>query len=456
MEHKRVRRVPVGKDPAPVPESVRRVLESAGQPLDDAVRATVERRFGRDFSGIRVHADADAAESAREVGAHAYTVGEHIAFGANRYDPATVEGRRLLAHEIAHAVQQGRGGAVAPPEPGSALDRVADRAAAEFSTGTGPVTVAGSSAPSLARQVDPTHGSVTPAEPTEASEEYRKGYEHGLSGQQKVVAARPGMDDYNRGYVKGLDARLRDADSKKNWRVVAEVLNAFNTDDILARLTQRSVQDLMAIEGGAWDNTRVGKNSQIALLTHDLVAAVHPQAYSPGEVFPNNFGDKLGGVGAVVVGAAVGALALRLAAPLLMNYWRQITLGSGLAKIAAESEKEEAEIAGMDLEAAVQRLMNDPGGRILVTYQSGSPAADRELYLTSQEGAQYAEAVAQGRNLYQLRIPERMFQLLERRQLVEVRQGSMGNQVGVDIRISEGAMRFLSRYIKQIPIKDQP
>jgi hypothetical protein len=285
------------------------------------------------------------------------------------------------------------------------------------------------------------------------SEEFKKGYSDGSTGQQKQLAARPGLDDYNRGYVKGLDARLKDADDKKDWGVIAEVLNAFNTDDILSRLARRTVEDLMKIENGAWNNPRVGKNSQIALLTHDLVAAVYPEAYSPGSVFPNNFGDNLGGVGGVVIAAAAGLLAVRLAAPLIMGYWRQITLTSGMAKIAAEAEKEEAELAGMELEAAVARLMNGPGGRVLVTYQTMEPAADRELYMTTEQGAQYAEAVAQGRNLYQLRIPDRLFQLLEQRQLLEVRQGSMGNQVGSDIRISAGAMRFLSRYVKEIPIK---
>lgn len=289
--------------------------------------------------------------------------------------------------------------------------------------------------------------------PPPESEKYREGYEHGSTGRQKTVVIGPEATNYDRGYADGLDARLRDADGRKDWQAVAEVLNAFNIDDILARLAKRSVDNLMEIENGAWRNPRVGKNSQIALITHDLVAAVYPQAYSPGAMFPNNFGDRLGGVGGLVVAAAGGVLAARLAAPLLINYWRQITLTSGMAKIAAEAEKEEAEVAAMDLEAAVHRLMSGPGGRILVTYQSSSPAADRELYLTTEKGAQYAEAVAQGRNLYQLRIPERLYQLLQQRQLIEVRQGSMGNQVGPDIRISAGAMKFLSQYIKEIPLK---
>ncbi|ADW69491.1 eCIS core domain-containing protein [Granulicella tundricola] len=89
------------------PPSVHRVLSSPGQPLDAGARSFMEPRFGRDFSGVRVHHDAEAAESARAVDAHAYTVGQHIAFDQGRYDPGSSSGQHLLAHELAHTVQQG-------------------------------------------------------------------------------------------------------------------------------------------------------------------------------------------------------------------------------------------------------------------------------------------------------------------------------------------------------------
>jgi hypothetical protein len=66
----------------------------------------MEPRFGHDFSRVRVHTDAQAAESARQVNALAFTVGRHIVFGEGRYAPAAEEGNRLLAHELAHVVQQ--------------------------------------------------------------------------------------------------------------------------------------------------------------------------------------------------------------------------------------------------------------------------------------------------------------------------------------------------------------
>lgn len=89
------------------PAAVHGVLRSPGQPLDRKARDFFETRFVRDFSGIRIHADAHAAESARSVQALAYTVGNQIVFGAGQYAPQTEAGRRLIAHELAHTVQQG-------------------------------------------------------------------------------------------------------------------------------------------------------------------------------------------------------------------------------------------------------------------------------------------------------------------------------------------------------------
>ncbi len=89
------------------PPIVDRVLERSGQALDSGAKRFFERRFERDFSNVRVHADAEAAASARAVDAHAYTLGNHLVFAASRYAPDTLPGRRLLAHELTHVVQQG-------------------------------------------------------------------------------------------------------------------------------------------------------------------------------------------------------------------------------------------------------------------------------------------------------------------------------------------------------------
>ncbi len=90
-----------------VPPVVEEVLRSPGRALDDTTRAAMQSRFGHDFSHVRVHTDARAAASARAVYALAYTVGRDVVFAEGTYAPQTPAGARLLAHELAHVVQQG-------------------------------------------------------------------------------------------------------------------------------------------------------------------------------------------------------------------------------------------------------------------------------------------------------------------------------------------------------------
>jgi hypothetical protein len=93
-------------EPTTVPPIVHEVLRSPGQPLDAATRAFFEPRFGHDFSNVRVHTDAKAAESARAVNALAYTVGSEVVFGTGLYAPYATEGKELLAHELTHVIRQ--------------------------------------------------------------------------------------------------------------------------------------------------------------------------------------------------------------------------------------------------------------------------------------------------------------------------------------------------------------
>lgn len=97
--------------PGEAPAIVQDVLRSPGQPLDAQTRAYFEPRFGADFSGVRIHTDWQAALSATRMNANAYTIGQDIVFGADRFAPTTVNGRRLVAHELAHVVQSA---AIAP------------------------------------------------------------------------------------------------------------------------------------------------------------------------------------------------------------------------------------------------------------------------------------------------------------------------------------------------------
>ena len=118
------------------PEIVQETLSQPGTGIDIETRGFMESRFGRDFSGVRIHTDAQAARSAQAVQAHAYTVGRDIVFADRRYAPASQEGRHLLAHELAHVVQQdgaeaASGAPVAIAEHDASedqADRAADRA----------------------------------------------------------------------------------------------------------------------------------------------------------------------------------------------------------------------------------------------------------------------------------------------------------------------------------------
>jgi hypothetical protein len=132
-------------------EAVGRAAASSGEPLPDAVRARFEGSLGADLSSVRVHTGADSAAAADAVGARAYALGSDIHFGAGEYAPVDPFGLHLLAHEVAHTVQQAGGAATGAQcklevsTPGDAHEIEADRAAdamvegARFAVGGGAV-----------------------------------------------------------------------------------------------------------------------------------------------------------------------------------------------------------------------------------------------------------------------------------------------------------------------------
>ena len=116
-----------------VPPIVHEVLRSPGRSLDPVPRAFMEPRFGHDFSQVRVHANAQAAKSARAVNALAYTVGRDVVFDIGKYAPGATLGRKLLAHELTHVVQQSRAGSdgwlrgkLTVNQPGDVFEQEAD------------------------------------------------------------------------------------------------------------------------------------------------------------------------------------------------------------------------------------------------------------------------------------------------------------------------------------------
>lgn len=157
---------------APVRSSARvnDVLKSPGQSLDPATRTQLEPLFGFDFSQVRVHVGPEAAASARSIGARAFTVGPHIVFGGNEHAPGTSAGSMLLAHELAHVVQQ-RGQVSGDPDSleigdsHDAAERSAHHAAREVVAGrTADSGLAGGTSASVIRRwsVDEMSVNLTP------------------------------------------------------------------------------------------------------------------------------------------------------------------------------------------------------------------------------------------------------------------------------------------------------
>jgi len=146
-----VQRAPSPSRAAPAPAAARSTTPSgpsagggSGEPLPGVVREFMEARFGADLGSVRIHADESAAQASAGINARAFTVGSHVYFGRNQFQPDSTAGRELIAHELTHVVQQGaavqKGGTDTPavtrrlPESaqrwgiGEAIDAIAEKA----------------------------------------------------------------------------------------------------------------------------------------------------------------------------------------------------------------------------------------------------------------------------------------------------------------------------------------
>lgn len=233
-----------------VPPIVHQVLDEPGQPLDFTTRSFFEPRFGYDFGRVRVHADAKAAESAHVVNAHAYTVGHDIVFAAERYQPMTLAGQQLLAHELAHVVQQTRIGA--PPGSVSDLEAEAQSAAVTMveAVGSRPAPLTSASGSMLLKSNDgggtPTPA-VQPVEPTDAQRRVIEDARRAAAIRTQIALMRvPGIvppgpsDRYDAGEVmrhraRQLARRMFQWDNP-NMEQVEEVVS-----DMVSRLTNPRV-----------------------------------------------------------------------------------------------------------------------------------------------------------------------------------------------------------------------
>jgi hypothetical protein len=151
------------------------VVGSSGAPLDADTRADMESRLGHDFGDVQLHTDSAAHDSAVGVNANAYTVGSHVVFQRDRYDPTSTEGRTTLAHELTHVVQQRSGpvdgapaaGGIQVSDPGDRYEREA-AATAERAVSAPAVDAAG---PVVAAAPAAVQRDAAPAEEEKTEEE---------------------------------------------------------------------------------------------------------------------------------------------------------------------------------------------------------------------------------------------------------------------------------------------
>ncbi|HEY0106165.1 MAG TPA: DUF4157 domain-containing protein, partial [Rhizomicrobium sp.] len=221
------------------PPAVRDVLQSQGQPLDPATRAYMEPRFGRDFSDVRVHADAKAAEASRSIAAKAWTSGRQIAFGTGQYAPASDAGKGLLAHELAHTVQQSA--STAP-----VIQRAVDEKAALAWYANDPDGKKVEFTPQLAAQLWDACGAKAEYDKAIAENAIGPGFVELVARAQGALslpvdgrlgpATRKALDNWQTGGPHGLDYNRMLSDGKLDIGVAIGVEFLSEFDDLAAML----------------------------------------------------------------------------------------------------------------------------------------------------------------------------------------------------------------------------
>ena len=255
--------------------------EQGGQPLSSSVRAFFESRFDRDLSAVRVHVSNQAAESARTIQARAFTVGQDVVFGAGEYAPETSDGKRLLAHELTHTIQQTAGQASRAPSLDAASaahphEQGAQPRAADASLTSVPVVPASGHALAVQRQPAP------PPAPTAAAikleEDYQDALGHDLWERATIVlngfsdddikkrvpllnplqrlAMRQAVPQWN-SRVRGalLDFEYREALKRTDWVQAAIHLNGFNDEGIDERVAELPPGQATNLAAGAMAGT---------------------------------------------------------------------------------------------------------------------------------------------------------------------------------------------------------
>jgi hypothetical protein len=217
-----------------IPEHAGQALSSPGRPLDASVRQEMEARFQQDFKKVQVHTGKQAASSADQEGARAYTVGRRIVFSRGEYAPGTSAGRQLVAHELAHVVQQSKGGTA--PAGGPAAEREASGAAqASLAPGPAPVRVGTATAPGIARAGKKKKKKPVQKKPTmrERHEQHKRSYKkQGKKPKtfKKFGSERIGMGKYGPGAMRRHHLLPQEILKQKKYSKVAARLRAMKID----------------------------------------------------------------------------------------------------------------------------------------------------------------------------------------------------------------------------------
>lgn len=238
-------------------------MQGGGQPLHPVTRAFMEPRFGHDFSQVRVHADTNAVKTSQLINARAFTSGHNIAFGAGQYQPETAQGKRLLAHELTHVVQQGVAGIQMP--------QVQRQVYGESATGVSDpnAIISVSDFIGYVRDVESAYPGDTP---TDIVSRIRVAYYSGLAFEQLI----PGAHTHD----------IVQTYSSTGPVVVPRILSERRLgEDAYSHLTARADENAIGDNPSPYILLPGGKQVDLGHLLLGLDALLHPGAGEPYSTF---------------------------------------------------------------------------------------------------------------------------------------------------------------------------
>jgi outer membrane protein OmpA-like peptidoglycan-associated protein len=329
--------------------------KGAGRPLDPVNRSSMESRFGEDFGNVRIHTDGHATETARWVGALAYTLRSDIFFAAGRYRPWTRDGRRLLAHELAHVIQQG-GAAPADlrvSEPGNSAEWEADRVGE-----------------SVARALEADPAAEGPApRPLAGERPVRTQAGSGIQRRLLVTGQQEHVDTLIALLEPATGLALLHIPDTLEITVIGEQVDPASSPalrDMLTTVIDDPVQDAEVHVGRGQHSVTLG-------------AFPLPKDFTGDRVQEIDIGDVL-----AIEAGAPGSGVAKLAHEIVENYHAH-----GLPSVPGTSRFEESHEEGVAVENRVAEELVGPGERVAEVTVPGSTADSTEVVTRVQDFEEY-------------------------------------------------------------------